>query len=792
MNPGLHHGAVHAAIVLAAAICANAAVAATYVSWESVPMTRSGDTVATDGTLVCAWCQANDSVTNTVNGVPFVGRQDVAGCADFGLSGEWFWDLGGTAPYDVGGAWSNLLSHGWWGRGGDNGEYELQLKRLTPGATYQVQFILCSQKTDNAASAGHTEVWAPGGGSVSAQAAGYGGSLVGTFVAESATESFLLQYADGPTPFFNAIQVRKIVSGSLPSIGSLSASSERWTATITLADVGMGTDEDGNPATKYSVSYRLDDGEAKTVLQNQTGETVSFDIPNLRDGDHVCSVWIETDRGKTSEPASVAFEIFALEGDFNWLKTTIESASDGDTVSIPRGIYAATSAIAVTATDLTVVSRDGKAKTILDGGSACGLFNVTGTGFSVRGVTFKNGRSDKGGAIKLDGAAVVSTAKIADCDFADCTARYGGAVYALDETHADFDARSECGLVDGCSFVRCGTSWTDMWNAGGAIYGSLWIEDSAFDACYVEPTVSRGQTSVAATSHATVSNCVFRNQTLRQYGGGLAGTSFGLNNQDCPRGAVRLVGCTICGNELASSNVGLFYGRVRVDRCVVSNTTTTINTSSSGSNLPSLYRSPDLAASQISSTLFVDNRCPFKLGAAPALVNCTFVRNVGGLAYFQSDSSVPAITNCLFWDNLPKADGWPWNRSYKGAPGLYWCENPVDNNPPLPSVIHIANTVIEGGSTNAVSAVLGLDPSGASLRITAACDADGGRGIRFDKAANENWRPRAKSPLTNAGVFFGWMAGARDLAGRPRAHGGGPEIGCYEHFGEPPGVLVLR
>ena len=107
-------------------------------------------------------------------------------------------------------------------------------------------------------------------------------------------------------------------------------------------------------------------------------------------------------------------------------------------------------------------------------------------------------------------------------------------------------------------------------------------------------------------------------------------------------------------------------------------------------------------------------------------------------------------------------------------------------------MIHIANTVVEGGSTNAVSAVLGLDPSGASLRITAACDADGGRGIRFDKAANENWRPREASPLTDAGVFFGWMAGARDLAGRPRAHGAAPDVGCYEHFGEPPGVLVLR
>ena len=772
------------ALAAAASLLAGAAGAATGESWKSVPMTRTGDTVSTNGTLVWAWCQAGEAgVTNEVNGVPFAGRQNVSGCGDFGISGEWFWDLGGFAPNGVSGAWSNLLEHGWWGRGGENDTYELQLKKLTPGATYEVQFILCSQKTDNGAASGHTAVWAPGGGSVFAQAAGYGGSLVWTFVAEAATESFPLRYQEGTTPFFNAVQVRKIVSGAHPTIGSLSATAYRRTATVSLADVGMGADESGEPATKYSVSYSLNGGEPVTVLRDQTGETAEFVLQNLDDGDYVCTVTVANDKGGASEPASVSFEIFATVGDFDRLKAAIEGASDGDTIVVNRGIN-------VTANGLTVVSREGKGKTILDGDSACGLFDVTGTGFSVRGVTFKNGRSDKGGAIRLDGTAAVNTAKIADCDFADCTARFGGAIYALDETHADFDARSACGLVDGCAFVRCGTSWTDLWNAGGAIYGSLWIEDSVFDACYVEPTASRGQTSVAATGRTTVSNCVFRNQTLRSYGGGLAGTTFGSNNGDCPNGAVRLVGCTIAGNVLDSSNAGLFYGRTRLDRCVVSDTATTINTSTSGSNLPSLFRSPDLAASGVTSTLFVDNRCPFKLGSVPALANCTFVRNVGGLAYFQSDSSVPAITNCVFWDNLPKTDGWPWGRKYKGAPGLYWCESPVDNGPSLTNVGRIASTVVEGASTNDVAEVLARDPSGASARIAAACD---GKGVRFANPDKGDWSPRAKSPLRDAGALCDWMAGARDFSGRrPRDFGGGPDVGCFEHYGEPPTILVLR
>ncbi|MBQ6103926.1 MAG: hypothetical protein IJL06_09670 [Kiritimatiellae bacterium] len=790
---------IRLASFLAAAFSAGIACAATDISWTAVPMDRSGEAVATNGTLAYAWCQGTAGTTNVVNGVPFAGMPDLR-CADFGLSGEWLRDEG-TAPSGLSPAYSNLLARGWWSSVDETTRQTnatLQLKNLTPGATYLVQFVLCSQKTDWTLAPGRTEIYAPGGsvyakanGSTAGQSWTYGGSLVGTFTAQSETESFTFEYQRA-NAFFNALQVRKTVSGANPKIGSLSAAVFGWTATISLAGIELGTDGDGEPATSYSVSYRLNGGPEATVLRNQTGETNGFDVSGLSDGEYVCSVTIETDKGKTSNPVSVAFEIFATVGDFDRLKADIEGAADGATVVVPRGIYTATSTIGVTAKNLTVVSAGGKTKAILDGDSAFGLFDVTGTGFSVSGVTFKNGRSDKGGAIKFDGAETVRTAKISGCDFVDCTAKYGGAIFARDDVHADYGARSECGLVSGCSFLRCGTPWNgDQWNAGGAIYGSLWVENSVFDACYVDTVASRGQTSVAATSHMTVLNCVFRNQTLRSNGGGLAGTAFDLSNNDCPDGAVRLVGCTIAGNVIESSRVGLFYGRVRLDRCVVSNTTTTIATSgSTGGNLPSLYLSPDAAAAGISSTLFVDNKFPFKLGSVPSLVNCTFIRNVGGLAWFQNDSSVPAITNCLFWENLPKTDGWPWGRRYKGAPGLYWCEESVDGAPLLPTVIQIASTVVEGGSTNAVAEILALDPSGESARITADCDE---KGVRFANPDKGDWSPRAKSPLTDAGVLFDWMAGARDLPGRrPRAFGGRPDVGCFEHHGEPPTVLVLR
>ena len=777
------------ALAAAAALLAGAAAAATDVSWTRAEMTRSGDTVVTNGTLVYAYCQSNQgrSVTNTVNTVPFVGLQDISPSGDFCFTNNWSWYLNNgqsTPPANLEPAYSNLLAHGWYSTAG---EHALRLNGLTPGSTYAVQLILANWDTSHGGAPGHTVVWAPGSDTVFANAGWtYGGMLAGTFTARSATESFVFKYENG-NAFLNAIQVREIATGGQapvdPSIGSVAAVSAFRRATVSLSGVVMGTDIDCNPASYYTVSYRLSMG-ADVVREtglpaHQTGAATSFTISNLDEGDYVCEVAIETDQGKTAS-ATVAFTILPA-GNFDALKAAIEGAGAGGTVQVAKGYYVATSTINATAAGLTVVAKDGKDVTILDGGSSNRLMKITGSGTVVRGVTFKGGRNSQGGAVKLDGDAL-RTAKILDCDFIECTAKYGGAIFALDSSHADYDAPSAYALVRGCTFLRCGVPSTeDMWGAGGAIYGSLWVEGSTFDACYVDTSVRR-QTSISATSFMTASDCVFQNQTIGPFG--LVGTAHGLNNDEFANGAIRLVGCTVRDNVLAVQNSALFRARVRVDRCVVSGTTTPVT-----SALMPLYSSAKPGFCEVTSTLFVDNGLPFKMNgdAMPALCNCSFVRNVGGLAFDMGDASTPAITNCLFWGNLPKTS-WPFNTRYKGAPGLYY--HPGSS---LPSQIRIANTVIEGGSGNAdLAAVLAADPSGKSAALTAACDANGGTGVRFTDPGKDDWRPRAKSPLTNAGVFFGWMAGARDLAGRPRAHGGGPEIGCYEHFGEPPGVLVLR
>ncbi len=475
------------------------------------------------------------------------------------------------------------------------------------------------------------------------------------------------------------------------------------------------------------------------------------------------------------------------------------SPADGEEIVLAPGTYTIAAKLSVSARGVTLRSSGGRDRTVIEGDSTFRLLEVSGENFTVRGITFKNGgienegSNDKGGgAIKVSGAASVASVKIVDCVFSECTAKLGGAIFAHDDVHEDYGPRSAYGLVSCCTFTRCASEWTDMWNAGGAIYGSLWVEDSVFDACDVSANASRGQTSIAATSHMTVTNCVFKDQTLRSNVRGLVGTTFNNRNEDCPHGAVRLLGCTIAGNELASSSAGLFFGRVVIDRCVVSNTTTTINTEAeTGGNLPSLYQSPDRSASRITSSLFVDNQCPFKMGSVPAVVNCTFVRNVGGLAYYHEDSAMPVITNCVFWGNIEKTK-WPWNKKYKGVPGFYWYEGSS-----LGDSIRLANTVIEGGSANAdVAAILATDASGASASLTALADQ---KGPGFKNMATGDWSLKKASVLVEGGVRYDGIDAMKDLAGHARCLRSGavdpaalPDIGCYEFYSIPGLTIRLR
>ena len=457
------------------------------------------------------------------------------------------------------------------------------------------------------------------------------------------------------------------------------------------------------------------------------------------------------------------------------LSSALSSASNGDTITLMSGTYTANETINVSAENVTLVSAGGKADTIIDGESQWRILNVSGNGFKVEGITFKNAYyAGNGGAISYSSSSVSQTTMIRNCDFIDCTAKYGGAIYAGQNSYSSFEPRENYGIVSGCTFLRCGVATVGNEGGGGAIFGALWVEDSVFDACFCSDlTKNQYHAAIDVTSYATVTNCIFRNHTQTKRG--LVGSKEQREQQGCSR----LVDCLIANNVGHDQDDVLFHRKVILDRCVISNNETTVT-----STLASIYRldaTGDKSFSRITSCLFIDNKYPFRMDAMPPIVNCTFVRNVGGLVCDNAQSLNFAITNCVFWGNVEKTE-WPFGNKFKGVPGIYW--HPTT---PLQDLIKIGTTVVEGGTDNAdVAAVLAADATGESSRLTALTAQ---KGPGFKDAAKGDWTLRRSSVLVDAGVKANWMNSASDLAGHKRCLKRGlvsddalPDIGCYEFY----------
>ena len=366
------------------------------------------------------------------------------------------------------------------------------------------------------------------------------------------------------------------------------------------------------------------------------------------------------------------------------LEYALSYAADGDVITVNSGTYIVSRQIDVTAANVTLRAANPRARPVLDAGSACRILKVTGSGFSASGIVFKNGMNmgGNGGAFKVEGQTATATVKFADCDFEGCQAVYGGAIDAVNETYSSFAGRGQYGLVSGCRFTSCVATSSGMWCGGGAINGALWIENSTFDGCRSNDA-RQGHAAIAVSGYTTITNCVFVNHASSAKG--IVGTGRNSQNNTYANGKARLVDCLVANSTFAGSSDAFFDSKVVLDRCVISNTLSTV-----ANSIPRFYNSPssDASEARVTSCLFVDNQCPFRMEAMPPLMNCTFVRNVGGLACDRVTSLKSAITNCVFWGNVAKTD-WPYNTKYNGAPGFYW-----HPDTPLQDLIHIASTVI--------------------------------------------------------------------------------------------------
>ena len=110
-----------------------------------------------------------------------------------------------------------------------------------------------------------------------------------------------------------------------PRIAELAAEPSGSNATISLAGVVLGTDADSVPATKYSVTYKLDGAaNAVTALSNQTADS-SFTLEGLADGNHTCEVTMTTDKGRT-KTKSVVFYVNTSAASDVWTSAAMDAS----------------------------------------------------------------------------------------------------------------------------------------------------------------------------------------------------------------------------------------------------------------------------------------------------------------------------------------------------------------------------------------------------------------------------------------------------------------------------------
>ncbi len=112
-----------------------------------------------------------------------------------------------------------------------------------------------------------------------------------------------------------------------PRITELTAAPSGSNATISLAGVVLGTDANSVPATKYSVTYKLDGASsAATALTDQTTDS-SFTLEGLADGNHTCEVTMTTDKGRT-KTKSVVFYVNTSAVSDVWTSTLMDASGN--------------------------------------------------------------------------------------------------------------------------------------------------------------------------------------------------------------------------------------------------------------------------------------------------------------------------------------------------------------------------------------------------------------------------------------------------------------------------------
>ena len=169
--------------------------------------------------------------------------------------------------------------------------------------------------------------------------------------------------------------------------------------------------------------------------------------------------------------------------------------------------------------------------------------------------------------------------------------------------------------------------------------------------------------------------------------------------------------------------------------------------------------------------------------------NCLFIRNVGNISATVYAGADATLDNCTFAANENTG-------AHARAVALWLGGAATVRNCLFAGNASSANTAADSGTLGKPNWYLGGAAFGANVShgcwggstALGADSADAGR-LRLKR---DGWHAYAASSSRDAGLFLGWMEGARDLDGNDRVLGKAPDIGCCECLNGPATCLLLR
>ena len=260
---------------------------------------------------------------------------------------------------------------------------------------------------------------------------------------------------------------------------------------------------------------------------------------------------------------------FKNGGSFSDIRSAIEGADDGDTITLSGKFVSDGEGINIK-NRVNIISKDGA---ILDGNGLSNIFSIgtKGAGTVISGLTFVNGLSDIGSAIKVRADDVT----VDNCIFLNNTAGIsGGAIYTTYDLQASERFRlTNCYFKDNHARETAG--------AVGVFGNNSEIMNCIFDSNYVKSdNFSYGGAVqvglLRELSFQLVQNCTFKNNRAIVNNVNVAKGNYSHGGAGCIRKGCQYIDCTFINNSAHTGGAIYFHDDGELKNCLFVDNTATL------------------------------------------------------------------------------------------------------------------------------------------------------------------------------------------------------------------------